>query len=307
MLKSIAVTVGEPAGIGPEIVVRCAAHHPELFKHCLVIGNQKLLETQARQLKLPCGFDVLDIPLAAPVIPGKLDVRNAAFVIEMLTQATQLALSKKISAIVTGPIHKGILNQAGFDIKGHTDFLSRQTHCETVMMLMNQQLKIALLSDHIPLREVPGYLTTERLTRCLEIIIRDFKKKFGIKTPRIVVCGLNPHAGEQGYLGDEEKNIMTPVIKKFHQMGPVGADIAFTQPYREQSDVILALYHDQGLPVIKYAGFHETINVTLGLPFVRTSVDHGTALDIAGTGHANINSLLLATKSALTQTQHERS
>ena len=218
---------------------------------------------------------------------------------DMLTTATDYALQKKISAIVTGPIQKSILNDAGFSIKGHTDFFARATKSETVMVLMNDALKIALLSDHIALRDVPNFLTPEKLSRCLEIMIADFQNKLKIQNPRIVVCGLNPHAGENGYLGSEENAVMIPVLEKFRQcnyqiIGPIGADVAFTEHYRNQADVILTMYHDQGLPVIKYAGFYDAINITLGLPFIRTSVDHGTALDIAGTGKSDYRSLLQA-------------
>ena len=303
---NIAVTMGEPAGIGPDIILQLAATHPNLFSNVVVIGNQALLQSRAKQLKLSADLNVIDIPLIAPVLPGELDMRNARFVIDMLTQATQLALSKKISAIVTAPIHKGILNQAGFDIKGHTDFFAREAKCSTVMMMMTTTLKIALCSDHLPLREVPDFLTRARLSTCLDIMLHDFPKKFQIKNPRILMCGLNPHAGEQGILGREEIEVITPVIhayqaKGYAISGPVGADVAFTPVARENADVIVALYHDQGLPIIKYAGFHEAINVTLGLPFVRTSVDHGTALTLAGTGKANTQSLALALQSAKTQ------
>lgn len=297
----IGITVGEPAGIGPDIVLKVWQQYPNLFSHqkIMIIGNRALLQERADKLGIKCdccALFILDIPLAEPCIPGKLNVHNASFVIDMLASAAQMALQKKISAIVTAPIHKGIINDAGFSFAGHTDFFSKFTKCDTVMMLMNESLKIALLSDHLPLRAVPDYLTKDNLSRCLTIIIRDFQTKLRISNPKILVCGLNPHAGEQGYLGAEEKNIMAPVINHFRSqghtiIGPIGADVAFTTYYRDQADVILTMYHDQGLPVIKYAGFHDAINVTLGLPFIRTSVDHGTALDIAGTGRADSTSL----------------
>lgn len=311
-MKPIALTIGEPAGIGPDIVLQLSFQYPKLFaaEKIIIIGNKKLLMERAAFLKIPCDIDALtivDFPLPEKCIPGKLNTRNANFVIDMLTYATQNCLEKKFSAIVTAPIHKGILNDAGFDFKGHTDFFSRYTQCETVMMLMNDSLKIALLTDHVPLKEVARLLTQEKLTRCLNIIFQTYLRRSQISDPRsLLICGLNPHAGENGYLGSEEKNIIIPVIEKFKKMGhniigPIGADVAFTEHYRAQADVILTMYHDQGLPVIKYAGFDDAINVTLGLPFVRASVDHGTALDIAGTGKANCNSLLKAIRFA---TQH---
>lgn len=300
-MKPFALTIGEPAGIGPDIVLQLAHQDPGLFssEKIIVLGNKKLLGERAEKLGISSAVNQLsihDIALSEKVIPGKLNPRNAAFVMEMLTVAAKGCIEKKFSGIVTAPIHKSVINDAGFSFKGHTDFFSQYMHTKTVMMLMTDKLKIALLTDHIPLRDVPAQITTENLSRCLEIIIHDFQTKLKIARPTILVCGLNPHAGEQGYLGIEEKVIMIPVIKNFRKkeceiLGPVGADVAFTEHYRKQVDVILTMYHDQGLPVIKYAGFSDAINVTLGLPFVRTSVDHGTALDIAGTGKADTTSL----------------
>ena|SRR3990167_1174370 len=297
----LALTIGEPAGIGPDIVLQLWQQQPHLLspEKTTLIGNKKLLQARAEKLGITgdlSALSMIDIPLAAACIPGKLDARNAQFVIDMLTAATENTLQKKFSAIVTAPIHKGIINDAGFSFAGHTDFFSKFTQCDTVMMLMTSSLKVALLTDHIPLARVPQFVTEKNITRCLDIIIRDFKNHLRIINPNILVCGLNPHAGEKGYLGKEEQAIIIPAIKKYndaghHIMGPIGADVVFTEHYRHQADVILALYHDQGLPVIKYSGFHHAINVTLGLPFLRTSVDHGTALDIAGTGRADVTSL----------------
>ncbi|MCX7120272.1 MAG: 4-hydroxythreonine-4-phosphate dehydrogenase PdxA [Gammaproteobacteria bacterium] len=296
--------MGEPAGIGPDIVLQLHQKRPELFspEKIIIIGNKQLLQARANQLEISVDFNqlsIIDIPLAEPCIAGKLNKNNAQFVIDMLTTATQGCLEKKFSGIVTGPIHKGIINDAGFAFKGHTDFFSHYTKKETVMMLMTDSLKVALLTDHIPLCDVPKNVTEKNITNCLNIIIHDFQNRLHIKTPKILVCGLNPHAGENGYLGIEENNIIIPTLEKFRKnghdiIGPIGADVAFTEHYRHKADVILAMYHDQGLPVIKYAGFADAINVTLGLPFVRSSVDHGTALDIAGTGKADCNSLLRA-------------
>lgn len=301
MTQPIALTIGEPAGIGPDIVLQLWAHNPALFsaERIRIIGNTQLLQTRAAQLNIPCDcktLPILDIPLSTQCVAGKLDKHNAAFVINMLTKAAELALTKEVAGIVTAPIHKGVLNDAGFTYKGHTDFFSQFTQCDTVMMLMTNALKVALLTDHVPLHAVSNHITESTLSTCLNIILHDFKTRLGIANPRIVVCGLNPHAGEQGYLGLEEKKVIQPTLEKYRQnghhiIGPIGADVAFTPHYLTQADVILTMYHDQGLPVIKYAGFFDAINVTLGLPFIRTSVDHGTALDIAGTGQASTRSL----------------
>ena len=303
-MKPIALTIGEPAGIGPDIILQLWAKQPNLFspEKIIIIGNKKVLRDRAGILGMKCdvnALNIFDVPLPEDCIPGKLNKNNAQFVIEMLTIAAENCLQKKFSAIVTAPIHKGILNDAGFAFKGHTDFFAQYTKSNTVMMLMTDSLKVALLTDHVALRTVADCVTEEKLTQCLNIIIRDFKNKLKMDNPKILVCGLNPHAGENGYLGCEEKEIIIPVLEKFRReghaiVGPIGADVAFTEKYRESADVILAMYHDQGLPMIKYTGFHDAINVTLGLPFVRTSVDHGTALDIAGTGRADITSLYKA-------------
>lgn len=300
-MTPIAITIGEPAGIGPDIVVQLLAKEPHLFssEKTVVVGNTALLKARAKLLKVACDWErlnIVDIPLAAPCTPGQLNTDNARFVIDMLTFASENAVKKRFAAITTAPIHKGVINDAGFSFKGHTDFFSQHTQSHTVMMLMTHTLKVALLTDHIPLQKVSSAVNTENLTRCLNTLIHDFKNRLQIKSPRIVVCGLNPHAGEAGYLGLEEKNVITPVLDVFREqghiiIGPIGADVAFTEQYRENADVILAMYHDQGLPVIKYSDFQGAINVTLGLPFIRTSVDHGTALDIAGTGRADTTSL----------------
>jgi 4-hydroxythreonine-4-phosphate dehydrogenase len=299
-MKPFALTIGEPAGIGPDIVLQLWAQQPDLFspEKITLIGNKKLLRARADLLGIENiqALSVVDIPLPAPCKPGQLQKDNARFVVDMLTVAAERCMQKQYAGIVTAPIHKGILNDAGFALKGHTDFFSKHVGCDTVMMLMTPSLKVALLTDHMPLSIVVQSLTAETLSRCLAIIRTDFINVLNIKQPRILVCGLNPHAGEHGYLGVEEQAIITPVLDALRReghtiIGPIGADVAFTAQYRQQADVILAMYHDQGLPVIKYSGFHDAINVTLGLPFVRTSVDHGTALDIAGTGRANTNSL----------------
>lgn len=303
-MNKIVLTLGEPAGIGPDITLLLWKDNPTLFSTIIVIGNEKLLQERAELLKIDCDaknhFSIIDVPLHAPVIPGKLNSRNSNYVIQCLKIAANGCLQNQFSAMVTGPVHKGVINDAGTPFSGQTDFLSKLTSIsQTVMMLMTSHLKVALLTDHIPLCRVAEQVTRDRLKTAIQIIVHDFQMRFRISHPRILICGVNPHAGEQGYLGTEEKNILIPVINEIRQdhfslMGPIGADVAFTEHMRNQCDVILAMYHDQGLPVIKYAGFHEAVNVTLGLPFVRTSVDHGTALDIAGTGKADYHSLFNA-------------
>lgn len=301
---SLALTMGEPAGIGPDIILQLWAQQPDLFSNekIIVIGNKKVLRDRAVILGISRdvnALSILDIPLSETVIPGQLNKNNSAFVITMLATAAENCLQKQFSGVVTAPIHKGILNDAGFKVKGHTDFFSQYTKSNTVMMLMTDTLKVALLTDHIPLRDVPNFVTEKNLVICLNIIIQDFQNKLDVENPRILVCGLNPHAGENGYLGSEEKTTIIPVIENYRKngykiRGPIGADVAFTKNYLESTDVVLALYHDQGLPMIKYTGFHDAINVTLGLPFMRTSVDHGTALTIAGSGKAEVTSLYKA-------------
>lgn len=300
-MKPLVLTMGEPSGIGPDIILQLWADQPNLFlpEKIIIVGNKEVLRERAKILDInyDCNaLSMIDVPLSEPCIPGQLNKNNAQFVIDMLTLAAEHCLQQKYTGIITAPIHKGILNEAGFLISGHTDFFSKYAKCKTVMMLMTHSLRVALLTDHIPLRAVANQVTEKNLSDCLDIIIRDFKDKLKIAYPKIVVCGLNPHAGENGYLGSEEQNIMIPVLEKFRKnghviIGPMGADVVFTEKYYTQADVILAMYHDQGLPVIKYSGFSDAINVTLGLPFIRTSVDHGTALDLAGTGKADVTSL----------------
>lgn len=298
---SLALTIGEPAGIGPDIVLQLWQESPDWFlsQEITLIANKKLLSERAQLLGVSQNLNalsIIDIPLMGDVIPGKLNGVHADFVMQMLHYAAEKTAQGKFAGMITAPIHKGILNDAGFSIVGHTDFLSRYTQCKTVMMLMHQRLKVALLTDHVPLRAVPDFITPENIRDCLDILFHGLREQLGIDHPRIMVCGLNPHAGENGYLGVEENNIIIPVLNAYRKkgwqlMGPIGADVAFTPSMLAQADVVLSLYHDQGLPIIKYSGFHDAVNMTLGLPFVRTSVDHGTALDIAGTGKANTRSL----------------
>lgn len=247
---------------------------------------------------------VLPVKLAAPVKPGRLDVRNAPYVLETLRFATQACASGQADALVTGPVQKSVINDAGIPFSGHTEFLAEQTGAPLpVMMLVAGGLRVALATTHLPLSAVPKAITPENLTQVLEILHHDLKTKFGIQKPRILVAGLNPHAGESGHLGHEDDAIIAPVLKRLRRRmtltGPLPADTLFTPKYLKDADAVLAMYHDQGLPVLKYAGFGEAVNITLGLPILRTSVDHGTALELAGTGQADAGSLRAAVKLAL--------
>ena len=295
----IVITPGEPAGIGPDIVVQCLAEK-KIPSSAVIIADKNVLKARAEQLHLPFNTEQIQhVPVHAPVVPGELNPKNSSYVIETLTQAIQGCLNGKLDQLVTGPVHKAVINDAGIPFKGHTEFLAKLSGVKkTVMMLANDQMRVALLTTHIPLKEVANHITAENLIETIKIIDSDFKAKWNI-SPRILVCGLNPHAGEGGHIGTEEKDIMVPTLKKLQQegikvMGPVSADTAFTPTSLKQAHVVLAMYHDQGLPAIKQSGFGETVNITLGLPFLRTSVDHGTALPLAGTGRASPQSFLKA-------------
>lgn len=309
----LCLTAGEPAGIGPDLIVQLAQHqHPFNYR---VIADPKLLLQRAEQLKLPLEvvlYDkfsnqtlktgeicVIPVKLKTPVIAGKLNKENSEYVLETLTKATQYCLTKEFSAIVTAPIHKAVINDAGFSFTGHTEFFANKTKSDVVMMLAHKTLRVALVTTHLPLSEVSKAITSAKLTTTIDILLKTLQKQFNITTPHILVCGLNPHAGEAGHLGDEEIKIIEPVIKSFREKniklsGPVPADTAFTPERLSSVDVVLSMFHDQGLPVLKYSGFGQAVNITLGLPFIRTSVDHGTALELAGTGNADISSLINA-------------
>ena len=252
------------------------------------------------------GLYLLPITTKAPVVPGRLDKTNAAYVLETLKRAVTGCLSGEFDALVTGPAHKGSINDAGFAFTGHTEFLAERTNAvQPVMMLATPGLRVALVTTHLPLADVPKAITRARLTAVLEVLQRDLKEKFGIAEPRILVLGLNPHAGESGHLGREEIDIIEPAIRELaarglRVRGPVPADTAFIPAQLAETDTVLAMYHDQGLPVIKHHDFAHAVNITLGLPFIRTSVDHGTALELAGTGKADPSSLHAAIDMALT-------
>jgi 4-hydroxythreonine-4-phosphate dehydrogenase len=320
-LPRIVLTPGEPAGIGPDLVIQLAQkQHPaaELIAVC----DPELLRTRARQLGISLSLQpttlvtapmiraaghlsIYAVPLSAPVTAGRPDPANAEYVLKTLEAATRLCLEKRAQALVTGPVQKSVINDAGIAFSGHTELLAELTGAETpVMMLATRGLRVALATTHLPLSEVPRAITRDGLERVLRVLHRDLRDKFGIANPRILVAGLNPHAGEAGHLGSEEIEVIQPVLEQLRAeglqvTGPLPADTLFTPRYLREADAVLAMYHDQGLPVLKHAGFGEAVNVTLGLPIIRTSVDHGTALDLAGTGRAEVGSLEAAVALAL--------
>ncbi len=312
--------MGEPAGIGPDLLVRFA--QIAMNANITVVGDPKILQDRAKLLNLPIklkNFDInqLDRDLSAGevqilpieantrVLPGKLSVENSRYVLACLDEAIKQCQTGQFDALVTCPIHKGIINEAGIAFTGHTEYLAQKTQTEqVVMMLQARDLRVALATTHIPLAAVSAHITTESLTKTLQIIQQDLQQRFHIAAPRMLVCGLNPHAGEGGYIGREEIDIIEPVIKKLQQQnmnitGPLPADTIFTPKQLATADVVLAMYHDQGLPVLKHYGFGEAVNITLGLPFLRVSVDHGTALDIVGTDAVDLGSLQAAINLAI--------
>jgi 4-hydroxythreonine-4-phosphate dehydrogenase len=290
----LVLTAGEPAGIGPELCSALA--DTALASDVVVIGDATLLDDR---------LQVIHTPFPAPVIHGRPDPLNARTLLDGLTQAVKGCLGGRFSAMVTAPLAKSVIADSGVSFTGHTEFLADLTEVDLpVMLLVAGDLRVALASTHLPLREVPDFITKDRLSRVLQVLHDDLRLKFRIDAPEIVVCGLNPHAGESGHLGSEDDAIIAPVIRELAQQGmrvrgPLPADTAFT-PAAGHKDAVLAMYHDQGLPVLKYAGFGHAVNVTLGLPIIRTSVDHGTAFDIAGSGKADAGSLIAAIKLAKT-------
>lgn len=323
----IALTPGEPAGIGPDICIMLAQHAQNA--ELIAVADPNLLRARAARLGLPLmlrecqttapprpsapgELTIMPVTLAHPTIPGKLDVANAPYVLQTLRAAVELCTSRTAAALATGPVHKGIINDAGIAFTGHTEFLAELTAApQVVMMLATAGLRVALTTTHLPLHEVSGAITRSLLERIVRVLDSDLRARFGIATPRILVCGLNPHAGEGGHLGREEIDVIEPVLEHLRGegyllRGPLPADTLFTGKYLADADAVLAMYHDQGLPVLKYAGFGNAINVTLGLPIIRTSVDHGTALDLAGTGRADITSMQLAVATALAMARHSQ-
>lgn len=320
----LAITPGEPAGIGPDITIQIAQQPQQAA--LVAIASPELLQNRATQLGLPLTLRpfiagqshpplpagelyICAVQLAAGVETGQLSTANANYVLATLSRAAQGCVDGKFSAMVTAPVHKGIINDAGCAFSGHTEFLADHTNTElVVMMLATEGLRVALATTHLPLADVPAAITEQTLTRVIRILQADMVSKFGIEKPRILVCGLNPHAGEGGHLGREEIETIEPTLEKLRAeninlIGPLPADTLFTPKYLEQADAVLAMYHDQGLPVLKHLGFGNAVNITLGLPIIRTSVDHGTALDLAGTGTADSGSLQTAIDYALNMVQ----
>jgi len=327
--RLLALTAGEPAGIGADLCLQLAVtHQPQPL---VVLASLELLAARAKQLGLsihlrsvaperwpqqaaPVGsLYVWDCPLAAPVTAGRLDAANAPYVLQTLTRAVDGCLDGTFAAMITAPVHKGIINQSGMAFSGHTEFLAQRCGCEqVVMMLATEKLRVALVTTHLPLKSVAAAITRERLFCITRILHADLRDKFGIERPRILVCGLNPHAGEGGHLGLEEIEIITPTLdmlrrEGLHLTGPLPADTLFTPKYLDNCDAVLAMYHDQGLPVLKYQGFGAAVNITLGLPIIRTSVDHGTALDLAGSGKASAGSLQVALQVAQQMVERRKS
>lgn len=314
----LAVTPGEPAGIGPEILLRLHRDHPEF--QLLAIADPSLLRQTADSLSIdtpivewspeaeirPGEMACHPVRMGRPVSPGQPDPGNAAYVLETLKQGCQLVRAGHAAALVTGPVHKGIINRAGIHFSGHTEFLAELSGAgQVVMMLAAPGLRVSLVTTHLPLREVPDAISPQKLEAVIRITERALRRQFGIPRPRLQVLGLNPHAGEGGHLGHEDDQIIAPVIGRLQAAGmdldgPVPADTAFNAARMAQCDAVVAMYHDQGLPVLKHVGFGQSVNITLGLPFVRTSVDHGTALDLAGSGSADTGSLHQALLTAQT-------
>ncbi|WP_133470222.1 4-hydroxythreonine-4-phosphate dehydrogenase PdxA [Paraglaciecola marina] len=315
----IAITPGEPAGIGPDLLIQIVQQAWQA--QLVVFADGQMLSQRAKQLGLPISFVeyeenathilppgkvfLVNIKSKTPTQSGVLNSENGPYVVETLRQACKKNLDGEFDAVVTGPVHKGIINEGGISFSGHTEFFANESNTnDVVMMLATEGLRVVLATTHIPLAYVSKAITFERLHKVLHIVNTDLMLKFGIKNPHIFVCGLNPHAGEDGHIGKEEILVINPALEALREeglkiTGPLPADTIFNPKYLEQADAILAMYHDQGLPVLKYKGFGASINITLGLPFIRTSVDHGTALDLAGTGQADTGSFELAIEKAI--------
>ena len=300
----IAVTSGEPAGIGPDLCLRLAEH--TWPARLVVLGDRDLLAARAQQLGLDASrIEIRQIPLQKSALAGRLDPANARYVLDILDAALAGCVGGEFAAMVTAPVHKGVINDAGITFSGHTEYLADHTNTpRVVMMLAGAGLRVALATTHLALKDVTAAITRSDLETTIRILHADMQAKFGIARPRILVAGLNPHAGEGGHMGREEIDVIIPVLEKLrgesmNLVGPLPADTLFTRNVLAGSDAQLAMYHDQGLAVLKYAAFDEGINVTLGLPIIRTSVDHGTALDLAGTGKASPTSLFAAIDAAI--------
>jgi len=329
MALRFALTPGEPAGIGPDLCLLLArVAQPQAL---IAIASRDLLAARALELGLaielikvapaawpdrpaPAGaLYVWDTPLGAPVVTGQLDTANAAYVLDTLTRAGQGCLDGTFAGMITAPVHKGVINDGGVAFSGHTEFLAELTRTpQVVMLLATAGLRVALVTTHLPLREVADAIDRQTLLDVTRILHGDLQRNFGVARPRILVCGLNPHAGEGGHLGREEIEIIEPALDSLRAegldlVGPLPADTLFTPKHLEHCDAVLAMYHDQGLPVLKHKGFGAAVNVTLGLPIIRTSVDHGTALDLAGSGRIDTGSLKVALETAYSMAAHRRS
>lgn len=323
-IPRLLITAGEPAGIGPELCleIACKNWNAEL----LIVADPNVLKQYAKLLSFDVEIEtttfekpravhkagtlkVIPVQVREKVIPGELSVANASYVLETLSLATQHLMLNEADALITGPIHKGVINQTGIKFSGHTEFLQEKASSkQVVMMLACPKFRVALVTTHLPIREVADAINSELLLSVLKVLHDDMQQQFKIDNPIIHVCGLNPHAGESGHMGMEEIKVIEPVLEQLRNQGyqlkgPLPADTALTPKGLEGSDVTLAMYHDQGLSVLKYAGFGEAVNITLGLPFIRVSVDHGTALDLAGTGKANSGSLCAAINQALSMVE----
>jgi 4-hydroxythreonine-4-phosphate dehydrogenase len=316
----IAITTGEPAGVGPELTVAALAQAATRWPGVKfsVLADRALMAERAGAspwLSRNASIAIEHHALSVAVVPGNLDAANGRYVLGLLETAIDGAISGRFDAIVTAPLQKSTINDAGVPFTGHTEYLAERTHTPRVVMMLagtgERPLRVALATTHLPLKDVSAALTVDGIVDTLSIIHRDLKAMFGLATPRILVTGLNPHAGENGYLGREEIDVITPALLRARALGidapgPYPADTLFQPRYLKDADCVLAMFHDQGLPVLKYATFGEGINVTLGLPIIRTSVDHGTALDLAGTGRADPGSLIAAIDTAVAMARHRR-
>lgn len=319
-IKRIVITPGEPAGVGPDLMVSVA--QASWDAQVVVVSSPSLLEERAAALGVPLTLKeydesaptevhtpgslfIIPVALSEPCVAGELNANNGAYVVETLRIACEKNMNNGFDALVTGPVHKGLINKAGIPFSGHTEYFAHQAGCsDVVMMLATKGLRVALATTHIPLAYVSKAITYDRLQKVTRILNQDLITKFGIAKPTIYACGINPHAGEDGHLGLEEIEVMNPAFDALREeginvIGPLPADTIFQDKYLEEADVILAMYHDQGLPVLKYKGFGSSVNITLGLPFIRTSVDHGTALEIAGTNNVDSGSIIEAMNSAI--------
>lgn len=319
-IQRVVITPGEPAGIGPDLVIALAQRDWPV--EVVVAASPELLLERAALLGLPLQLipyspdapaspqtagtlTILPIALRAPVKPGLLDVKNGEYVVDMLARACDGCIKGEFAALITGPVHKGIINDAGIPFIGHTEFFEERSHSEkVVMMLATEELRVALVTTHLPLKAISDAITPDLLRQIITILYHDLQTKFGIAQPHVLVCGLNPHAGEGGHMGTEEIDTIIPVLNEMRSLGmklsgPLPADTLFQPKYLDNADAVLAMYHDQGLPVLKYQGFGRAVNITLGLPFIRTSVDHGTALELAGLGKADVGSFTTALNLAI--------